>query len=70
MIFGFAACPEGENPFTVKGNLKNNYNNKYLMERCQNAKTPYLMLQYRVFKTTCYNIRKYSAQEQIYKICI
>lgn len=39
MIFGFAACPEGENPFTVKGNLKNNYNNKYLMERCQNAKS-------------------------------
>ncbi len=43
VIFGFVACPEGENPFTVKGNL-NSYN-KYLMERCQNAKTSYLMLQ-------------------------
>lgn len=29
-IFGFVACPEGENPFTVKGNLDSN--NKYLME--------------------------------------
>lgn len=34
VFFGFVASPQGENPFTVKGNLNNNNNNnKYQMER-------------------------------------
>lgn len=32
VIFGFVARPQGENPFTVRGNLNNN---KYQMKRCQ-----------------------------------
>lgn len=32
VIFGFVASPQGENPFTVRGNFDND---KYQMERCQ-----------------------------------